>query len=108
MIHRKFLRMLIVAVIMATTAVVLAGSPHFVGSTSFSRGSLIVDGTVNGLANSGIPQATVRFVGYGHCFSPSGVYWTPTDLNQMNDDPYLADDYPEIRQSLPAGTNKAD
>jgi hypothetical protein len=108
MFPRKLLRILIVVMMLTTSAVVLAGSPHFVGSTSFTRGSLIVDGTVNSLVTSGVPQATVRFVGYGYCYSPSGAYWTPTDPNQMDDDLVLTDDYPEIRQILPAGTNKAD
>lgn len=108
MIHRKLLRILIVVVILTTSAVVLAGSPHFVGSTTFTQASLIVDGTVNSLVTSGVPQATVRFIGYGHCYSPSGAYWTPTDPNQMDDDPVLTDDYPEMRLILPTGTNKAD
>lgn len=102
------LKLLVLFLICTTALVALAGSPHFVGSTSFTRGSLIVDGTVNSLVTSGVPQATVRFVGYGSCFSPSGAYWTPTDSNQMNDDPVLTDDYPETRLILPAGTNKAD
>jgi len=102
------LKLLVLFLICTTALVASAGSPHFVGSTTFTRGSLIVEGTVNSLVTSGVPQATVRFVGYGSCFSPSGVYWTPTDSNQMNDDPVLTDDYPETRLTLPAGTNKAD
>ena len=108
MIHRKLLKILIVAVILATSALVLAGSPHFVGNTNFTPASLIVEGTVNSLVTSGVPQATVRYIGYGHCYSPSGAYWTPTDPNQMDDDPVLTDDYPEMSLILPAGTNKTD
>ncbi len=108
MIRRKLLRILILVMILTASAVVMAGSPHFVGSTSFRQGSLIVEGSVNSLVTSGVPQATVRFIGYGSCFTPSGVYWTPTDPNQMDDDPVLTDDYPETKLILPAGTNKAD
>jgi hypothetical protein len=108
MIRRKLLRILILVLILTTSAVVLAGSPHFVGSTSFTQASLIVNGTVNSLVTSGVPQATVRFIGYGHCYDPLGAYWTPTDSNQMDDDTTLSDDYPEMRLILPAGTNKLD
>jgi hypothetical protein len=105
---RTMLKLVVLFLICTTALVASAGSPHFVGSTTFTRGSLIVDGTVNSLVTSGIPQATVRFVGYGHCYTPSGAYWTPTDPNQMDNDPDLTDDYPETRLILPPGTNKAD
>src|SRR4051812_45902963 len=104
----RITRIVVFLIVCFTAVVAVAGSPHFVGSTSFTRGSLIVDGSANSLVTSGISQATVRFVGYGSCYSPSGNYWTPTDPNQMDDDSNLADDYPEMRLVLPAGTNKTD
>jgi hypothetical protein len=108
MIHRKLLRILMIVVILTTSAVALAGTLQLIGHSTWAPGSLIVNGTASGLVTSGVSQATVRFVGYGHCFNSFGAYWTPTDPNQMDDDPYLADDYPEIRLILPAGTNKFD
>ena len=104
----RITRIVVLFIVCFTAAVAIAGSPHFVGSTTFTKGSLIVNGSANSLVTSGISQATVRFVGYGSCFSPTGVYWTPTDPNQMDDDSNPYDDYPEMRLILPAGTNKTD
>src|SRR5262245_32388174 len=103
--RQSMLKLLALLLICTAALVASAGNAHFAGNTTWTLNSLIVEGNVNGLV--GVPQATVRFIGYGYCFTSSGQYWTPTDPNQMDDDENKADDYPEIRTILSPGTNKA-
>lgn len=106
--HPKLMR----AIVLASVALCLfvgsafAGSIHITGSTNWALGSLKVSGTVVGLQNGGVTSGFVRFVGYGYCYTPGGAYWTPTDTDQMDGDPYYADDYPEIRLNLINPPNK--
>lgn len=91
------------AMLFVVTAV-FAGNVHLTGGTRWSLSSLNVTGSVVGL--SSIKSGYIRFVGYGYCYTAGGAYWTPTDPNQMDDDAYRADDYPETEQAFVNPGNK--
>ena len=95
-----------VLAIMVTFAGVFAGAVHITGSTSYSFGSLIVNGSVVGLQSAGIGSGYIRFIGYGYCYTSGGAYWTPTDPDQMNYDANTSDDYPEISKFFTVTSNK--
>lgn len=92
--------------LLVTAMPALAGRVHLTGSTSWSLGSLKVSGSVVGLQSSGFTTGYIRFVGYGYCYTATGEYWTPSDLNQQDDDPNKVDNYPETRLNISSPTNK--
>lgn len=96
------------AVVCLTFGSVFAGNLHLTGSTSWSVGSIDVTGSVVGLQTVGVTSGFIRFVGYGFCYDASGNYLTPTDPDQMNNDPNTADDYPETRLNFTNPPNKLD
>lgn len=103
---KRFLRagfVTTLALVLTVTAA-FAGNVHLTGGTQWSLSSLKVTGTVVGL--NGIKSGYIRFVGYGYCYSAGGAYWTPTDPNQMDDDPVKTDNYPETRQNFANPGNK--
>jgi len=98
--------LLVILALLMVTGTTFAGSIHITGSTTWVIGSLDVSGSVVGL--NSISSGYIRFVGYGSCLSSTGAYLTPSDPDQLDNDPNTADNYPEVSLPLTGASNKLD